>query len=246
MLLSAMFSVWDFYVTIDMSQDTLPVFCELLLPTDKIATHEWLSHPFIKNEVSQILTIFSMDAIGWHLTDLNQHADLGLGAWVPVLSIAAMKLMVACCTDVKHPHPLDGFFRFLRNKRASGTGVVSPNESRPCILRDLLGAGILYFTGNPVLAGFKGCVVLRNIYDVLTQPDCQKKKKNVQDLKAAIRGLKEATPQDIEDRSKEVHTQVALLVHGTSAEAAKVPESLGKRPRAEEDDAAQGGSKRKR
>jgi len=111
-------------------------------------------------------------------------------------------------------------------------------------LRDLLGAATLYLTGNPVLAGFKGCVVLKNIYDVFTQPDCQEK--NVQDVMAAIRELKEATPQEIEDRSKKVHMQVALFLHGTDADAASVPVSLGKRPRAEEDDAVQGSSKRKR
>lgn len=251
MVCIAMLSLWKYYVATEKSHDTLPQFCESLLPhQDKVATYQWKTWEFWKAESAHVAHVFLMDLVGLRLIDINKRMDLGLWAPGPVLAVVAMKAVVAFCTDVEHPHPLDGALRLSRGWLPGWLGITQ-KESSPSLLRELGSVGFLYFTGNNVMAGVAMLKTAIKIWHALKgQPD--QKGRNYLNFTKAIMALKNATPEEVEVSTKQLFEATAVVLNGNDSVAKDVPVDatvLGKRSREEDVNdvhQSQGGSSPKR
>ena len=149
------------------SQDTLPPLCLMLLPAQpsqyNVDTGNWWpSTKFLEKEWNHFATIAMMDGFGHVLNQIIQKHDLGFGAFIAPLALFAVKLGVAFCTNVEHPHPFDAFLRTIRFWKQP------EKKPSPSLLRDLASVAFLYGTGHPVWATLGAAKLIIKAYKDIT------------------------------------------------------------------------------
>jgi hypothetical protein len=223
------------------SQDTLSDLCLMLLPSpDKVDTYQWKTWEFWKAESAHVAHVFLMDLVGLRLIDINKRMDLGLWAPFPVLAVVAMKLVVAFCTDVEHPHPFDRALRLSR-----GWLGMAQKESSPSLLRELAAVCILYSTGSTVMAAIALCKAAHKTWYTLKGKSTLEGQ-NVLDVKAAVQNLVENPDEQNNPVQMEVCKAIAVAFYGNDSAVNEFTEFVGQKRKREVDVESQGGSSPKR